>query len=176
MKKLFTAGAALALALSAGASAQTTTTNQGDANASITGSAAGARQPGARAAQQTPTPRATPPQVTPVRPLSQEDVRRQQEASERRRQEAASGDPDVLLDVPNLSVEEITLKVKNLRAREPRSLEVCALLTKPERRRVDLPIRYVGFEIPNRFAIGYGLDYDERFRNLSYVAALRENL
>ena len=64
--------------------------------------------------------------------------------------------------------------LKNLRARGPRSLEVCALLTKPERRRVDLPIRYVGFEIPNRFAIGYGLDYDERFRNLSYVAALRE--
>jgi hypoxanthine phosphoribosyltransferase len=64
--------------------------------------------------------------------------------------------------------------LKNLRARGPRSLEVCALLTKPERRRVDLPIRYVGFEIPNRFAIGYGLDYDERFRNLSYVAALKQ--
>jgi hypoxanthine phosphoribosyltransferase len=65
--------------------------------------------------------------------------------------------------------------LKNLRAREPGSVEVCALLTKPERRRVDLPIRYVGFEIPNRFAIGYGLDHAERFRNLSYVAALREN-
>ncbi len=64
--------------------------------------------------------------------------------------------------------------IKNLRARGPRSLEVCALLTKPERRRVDLPVRYVGFEIPNRFAIGYGLDYAERFRNLDYVAALRE--
>ena len=63
--------------------------------------------------------------------------------------------------------------LRNLRAREPASLEVCALLTKPERRRVDLPIRYVGFEIPNRFAIGYGLDYDERFRNLTHVAALR---
>jgi hypoxanthine phosphoribosyltransferase len=65
--------------------------------------------------------------------------------------------------------------IKNLRARGPSSLEVCALLTKPERRRVDLPVRYVGFEIPNRFAIGYGLDYAERFRNLDYVAALREN-
>jgi hypoxanthine phosphoribosyltransferase len=65
--------------------------------------------------------------------------------------------------------------IKNLRARSPRSLEVCALLTKPERRRVDLPVRYVGFEIPNRFAIGYGLDFAERFRNLDYVAALREN-
>jgi hypoxanthine phosphoribosyltransferase len=62
--------------------------------------------------------------------------------------------------------------MRNLKARSPASLEVCALLTKPERRRVDLPIRYVGFEIPNRFAIGYGLDYKQQFRNLSYVAAL----
>jgi hypoxanthine phosphoribosyltransferase len=64
--------------------------------------------------------------------------------------------------------------VKNLSARGPRSLEVCALLTKPERRRVDLPIRYVGFEIPNRFVIGYGLDYDQRYRNLQYIAVLAE--
>jgi hypoxanthine phosphoribosyltransferase len=64
--------------------------------------------------------------------------------------------------------------LKNLRAREPASLEVCALLTKPERRRVDLPTRYVGFEIPNRFAIGYGLDQEQRFRNLDYVAALKD--
>jgi hypoxanthine phosphoribosyltransferase len=64
--------------------------------------------------------------------------------------------------------------LRNLNARNPKSLEVCALLTKPERRRVDLPIRYVGFEIPNRFAIGYGLDHDQRFRNLDYVAALKE--
>jgi hypoxanthine phosphoribosyltransferase len=61
-----------------------------------------------------------------------------------------------------------------LRAREPATLEVCALLTKPERREVDLPIRYVGFEIPNRFAIGYGLDHAERYRNLPYVAVLEE--
>jgi hypoxanthine phosphoribosyltransferase len=59
-----------------------------------------------------------------------------------------------------------------LRGRNPSTLEVCALLTKPERREVDLPIRYVGFEIPNRFAIGYGLDHAERFRNLPYVAVL----
>jgi hypoxanthine phosphoribosyltransferase len=59
-----------------------------------------------------------------------------------------------------------------LRGRNPKTLEVCALLTKPERREVDLPIRYVGFEIPNRFAIGYGLDHAERFRNLPYVAVL----
>jgi hypoxanthine phosphoribosyltransferase len=64
--------------------------------------------------------------------------------------------------------------IRNLSARNPRTLEVCALLTKPERRRVDLPIRYVGFEIPNRFVIGYGLDFNQRYRNLDYVAALRE--
>jgi hypoxanthine phosphoribosyltransferase len=86
------------------------------------------------------------------------------------------GGRDVLI-VEDIIDSGLTLHylLKNLRAREPRSLEVCSLLTKPERRRVDLPIRYVGFEIPNRFAIGYGLDYDERFRNLTYVAAMREN-
>jgi hypoxanthine phosphoribosyltransferase len=62
--------------------------------------------------------------------------------------------------------------LRTLKARNPASLEVCALLTKPERRKVELPIRYVGFEIPNRFAIGYGLDYAERFRNLPFVAVL----
>jgi hypoxanthine phosphoribosyltransferase len=49
---------------------------------------------------------------------------------------------------------------------------VCALLTKPSRRKVELPIRFTGFEIPDRFAIGYGLDHAERYRNLPYVAAL----
>jgi hypoxanthine phosphoribosyltransferase len=65
--------------------------------------------------------------------------------------------------------------LRTLRARNPASLDVCALLTKPERRKVELPIKYVGFEIPNRFAIGYGLDHGERFRNLPYVAALRDD-
>ena len=62
--------------------------------------------------------------------------------------------------------------MRNLGAREPASLEVCSLLIKPERLRVDLSPRYVGFEIPNRFAIGYGLDHAQRYRNLDYVAAL----
>ena len=64
--------------------------------------------------------------------------------------------------------------LRNLRARRPASLEVCALLTKPERRKADVVCRYVGFEIPNRFAIGYGLDHAERYRNLPYVAALKQ--
>ena len=66
--------------------------------------------------------------------------------------------------------------MRTLRARQPASLEVCALLTKPDRREVDMPIRYVGFEIPNRFVIGYGLDFAERYRNLPYVAVLHPDL
>jgi hypoxanthine phosphoribosyltransferase len=62
--------------------------------------------------------------------------------------------------------------MRNLRARNPASLEVCALLTKPARRKTEVRARYIGFEIPNRFVIGYGLDHAERHRNLPYVAAL----
>lgn len=64
--------------------------------------------------------------------------------------------------------------MRNLNARNPASLQACALLTKPERLRVDLSPRYVGFEIANRFAIGYGLDYAQKYRNLDFVAALSE--
>lgn len=66
--------------------------------------------------------------------------------------------------------------MRNLRARKPASLEICSLLTKPERREIDVPVRYVGFEIPNRFVIGYGLDFAERYRNLPYVAVLHADL
>ena len=65
--------------------------------------------------------------------------------------------------------------LRNLGARNPASIEVCALLTKPDRREVELEPRYVGFEIPNRFVVGYGLDYAERYRNLPYVAVLEES-
>jgi hypoxanthine phosphoribosyltransferase len=63
--------------------------------------------------------------------------------------------------------------LRSLQARRPASLEICALLTKPERREVEIPVRYVGFEIPDRFVIGYGLDYAERFRNLEAIAVLK---
>ena len=66
--------------------------------------------------------------------------------------------------------------MRNLTARKPGSLEICALLTKPERREIDVPVRYVGFEIPNKFVIGYGLDFAERYRNLPYVAVLHADL
>jgi hypoxanthine phosphoribosyltransferase len=80
-------------------------------------------------------------------------------------------DRDVLI-VEDIVDSGLTLQylMRNLGSRNPRSLEVCALLTKPDRRRVDLPTRYVGFEIPNRFVVGYGLDHAERHRNLPYVA------
>ena len=87
--------------------------------------------------------------------------------------DAAIEDRDVLI-VEDIVDSGLTLQylLRNLGSRNPRSLEVCALLTKPERRKVDLPTRYVGFEIPNKFAIGYGLDHGERFRNLPFVAVL----
>jgi hypoxanthine phosphoribosyltransferase len=66
--------------------------------------------------------------------------------------------------------------VRTLKARLPASLEICALLTKPARRKVDVACRYVGFEIPERFVVGYGLDFAERYRNLPYVGVLRDEL
>jgi hypoxanthine phosphoribosyltransferase len=66
--------------------------------------------------------------------------------------------------------------IRNLEARDPATLEVCALMTKPERREIEVPVRYVGFEIPNRFVVGYGLDFAERYRNLPYVGVLAEEL
>ena len=87
--------------------------------------------------------------------------------------DAAIADRDVLI-VEDIVDSGLTLQylLRNLGARDPRSLEVCALLTKPERRKVDLPTRYIGFEIPDKFVVGYGLDYAERHRNLPFVAVL----
>jgi hypoxanthine phosphoribosyltransferase len=81
---------------------------------------------------------------------------------------------DVLI-VEDIVDSGLTLQylMRTLETRGPASLEVCALLTKPDRRVVKLPARYVGFEIPDKFAIGYGLDYAERYRNLPYVATLQ---
>jgi len=66
--------------------------------------------------------------------------------------------------------------IRNLESRNPATLEVCALLTKPGRRRIEVDVRYTGFEIPNRFVIGYGLDFAERYRNLPYVGVLHYDL
>ncbi len=64
--------------------------------------------------------------------------------------------------------------MRSLSARNPASLEVCALLNKTERRQVELPVQYVGFEIPNTFVIGYGLDLDQNYRQLPYIAELKD--
>ncbi len=68
----------------------------------------------------------------------------------------------------------ISYLVRNLLTRQPRSLSVCALLSKPARRKVNVEIDYLGFEVPDRFIVGYGLDYSERYRNLPYVGVLPE--
>ncbi len=93
-------------------------------------------------------------------------------------------DLDVSIEDRNVLVVEdildsgLTLSylLRNLEARRPASLEVCALLTKPERRENEVVCRYVGFEIPNRFVIGYGLDFAEHYRNLPYIGVLRDEL
>lgn len=63
--------------------------------------------------------------------------------------------------------------LQNLKSRSPASLEVCTIFNKPHHRLVDLPLKYVGFDLPDRFVVGYGLDYRERYRNLPYVALLK---
>lgn len=62
--------------------------------------------------------------------------------------------------------------LRNLKARGPASLEVCTLFNKPSHRLIELPIRYKGFDLPDMFVVGYGLDYHERYRNLPFVATL----
>ncbi len=93
-------------------------------------------------------------------------------------------DLDINIEERNVLVVEdiidsgLTLSylMRNLEARNPATLEVCALLTKPDRREIDVPVRYIGFEIPNRFVVGYGLDFAERYRNLPYVGVLDSEL
>jgi len=63
---------------------------------------------------------------------------------------------------------------KTLEARKPKSIKVCALLNKPTRRQVDVTVEYVGFNIPNKFVVGYGLDYKQKYRNLPYLAVLNK--
>ena len=66
--------------------------------------------------------------------------------------------------------------IRNLKARRPATLEVMTLLSKPDQIKVELPIRYHGFEVPNVFVVGYGLDYAERYRHLPYVGTLKPSI
>jgi len=86
-------------------------------------------------------------------------------------------DTDVLV-VEDIVDSGLTLNylLRNLRARRPASLEVAALLQKKDIQQVPLDLRYLGFDIPNEFVIGYGLDFAERYRNLPYVAVLHADL
>jgi hypoxanthine phosphoribosyltransferase len=93
-------------------------------------------------------------------------------------------DLDISIEGRNVLVVEdivdsgLTLSylVRLLKARRPASIEICALLAKPGRRENEVACRYVGFEIPNKFVVGYGLDFAERFRNLTYIGVLRQEL
>ena len=86
-------------------------------------------------------------------------------------------DKDVLLveDIVDTGITLNQLRERIL-ARRPRSLKICSFLDKRERRVVDVPLDYVGFEIPNQFVVGYGLDYDNRFRNLPYIAVFKKSV
>jgi len=66
--------------------------------------------------------------------------------------------------------------LRSLRARGPASLEVCALLNKPTRRLIETPIRYKGFDLPDYFVVGYGLDYGEKYRNLPFIGILKPDI
>jgi hypoxanthine phosphoribosyltransferase len=68
-----------------------------------------------------------------------------------------------------LTVQYLT---KALAKQKPRSIKVCTLLSKPERRVVDVPLQYIGFRIPDQYVVGYGLDYQQQYRNLPYLAVL----
>ena len=63
--------------------------------------------------------------------------------------------------------------LKNLKTREPESIEVCSFLSKPSRRRIDVPVKYLGYEVPDEFAVGYGLDYKQQYRNLPFVCVFK---
>lgn len=65
---------------------------------------------------------------------------------------------------------------QNFKERKPNSLAICTLLDKPDRRKIQLPIQYVGFTIPDEFIVGYGIDYAEHYRNLPYIATLKNNI
>jgi len=80
---------------------------------------------------------------------------------------------DVLL-VEDIVDSGLTVQslVKTLAKKKPKSIKVCTLLSKPERRQIDVTLDYIGFKIPNKYVVGYGLDYQQKYRNLPYLAVL----
>jgi hypoxanthine phosphoribosyltransferase len=86
-------------------------------------------------------------------------------------------DKDILL-VEDIADTGVTLNYlrERILLKRPRSLKICTFLNKQERRMVDVPLEYVGFEIPNEYVVGYGLDYENKFRNLPYIAAFKKSV
>ena len=84
---------------------------------------------------------------------------------------------DILI-VEDILDSGVTLSnlIKILRSRGPKSVNICALLTKPARRQVEVPLKYEGFVVPDEFVVGYGLDYAEKYRNLPYIGILKEEV
>ncbi|MGG7161649.1 hypoxanthine phosphoribosyltransferase [Clostridium baratii] len=70
----------------------------------------------------------------------------------------------------------LTYLLKYLKARKAESIEIVSLLNKPERRTADLEVKYIGFEVPNEFIVGYGIDYAEKYRNLPFIGVLKEEV
>ncbi|MDD6204318.1 MAG: hypoxanthine phosphoribosyltransferase [Firmicutes bacterium] len=86
-------------------------------------------------------------------------------------------DMDVII-VEDIVDSGLTMRylTENLLSRDPKSINICALMDKPSRREVPVEVKYSGMEIPNAFVVGYGLDYAERYRNLPYIAVLRREI
>ena len=84
---------------------------------------------------------------------------------------------DVLI-VEDIIDSGVTLKylIKYLAARKPNSLEVACLLNKPDRRRVEIDVKYLGYDVPDHFLVGYGLDYAEKYRNLPFIGILKDEI
>ena len=84
---------------------------------------------------------------------------------------------DVLI-VEDIIDSGVTLKylIKYLQGRKPNSVEIACLLNKPERRKVDIGVKYIGYNVPDLFLVGYGLDYAEKYRNLPYIGVLKEEI
>ena len=84
---------------------------------------------------------------------------------------------DVLI-VEDIIDSGVTLKylIKYLSARKPNSLEIACLLNKPDRRRVEIDVKYLGYDVPDHFLVGYGLDYAEKYRNLPFVGILKDEI
>lgn len=83
-----------------------------------------------------------------------------------------------ILIVEDIIDTGLTLKylLENLHSRNPKSISICTLLDKPERRKVNIDIDYAGFKIPDEFIVGYGIDYAEKYRNLPFIATLKEKV